>query len=244
MIDSLSRQTIGEIYKDMDLKEYLASAIDSSYDGLCMFRPSVEHVNDRFYQDMFAGGTVIKFSHWDEERYPMFKVITSSSRYAGETVFVPFPLLQKMSGKDFRPWNINSVVRRNLTDAWELVVDYTDTAEVIVQDLVSGAMSTRKLEDVTHGSMYTKYGNAPYPIKGSSGVKLNEEQSKQAGLPVGTVAPFVSFEVNPGGDVMCKLQQVDVMFPYSELVFIKTNNRLFSRLVACIENPRFHDELF
>lgn len=218
MLDSLSRNAIQTLYKDLDLKEFIETSVDSSYDGLCMLRPSTEHCSDRYYQDLFIGNTVLKFSNWDGE-YSMFSVISSDSRYADETLFIPLPLVQKMELNDFRPWNLNSMLRHKEYESWEILIDYVGDGTIVVQDLETSQIKLRSFKEMSHAKLYTRYGSAPYPSKGYHGAVLTEEQAEKAGFPAGVIVPLMSVESNVDGLVMCTLLNTDVKFPYKELTF-------------------------
>lgn len=223
MDNFLPVSTIEAVYKNLDLKEFLSTTIDSTYEGVAMIRPTFEQSNDGFVKDLLAGGTMLQFSRIGDDGVPVFKVISSTSNYGHGYLELPFAFLQKASLEDFRPWAKDTVVKHNEFDGWEVVLDYTGTGAVITQVLQTSAIKLRKFEDLTHGRMYNRYGNVAYPKKGSHGAILNKEQAQVTGFPEGSVLPFLSFHGNIDGFATCKLHGTNIEFKYGELNLTRSN---------------------
>lgn len=220
MVDEfLNKHIVASVFADMPLDKFIESAVDPTYEGLCILRPSLEDVGDRYYESLVAGQTILKLKDINASQYssePLFEVVSSTSRYHDDTMRLPYSFVQKFSVEDYRPWKENTVVSATKLGEWLIVVDYIGNGEIVLQELETGQIKSIDLKDLSHGKNFVRYGDSPFPVKGKHGVKINKKQAEETGLPEGTIVPFLEFQWSID-EVLCKIHGTDKLYPYDEL---------------------------
>lgn len=214
----LNQNTLQVLFETQDLQEYIDTAVDPSYTGFCILRPLLADSFDSTLRELYEGKTIFKFSKKRGET-DYFSIIKSDRSLYMNTCDIPMQYMQKADLGDLRPWVTNQLVytpeRIGVTK--HLIVDYTGKGEVAIQNLETGEVTLRNLEDIY---AITRKDTKVDIIKGFCAARLTKDQAFELGFPEGTVLPFLDIHFSIGSSPLCRFVGTDKMFEFKDIDFV------------------------